>query len=94
MKVLLEGGDEEANFFNNVLHVQVHRRSRVLRRLAGHCAEGHMQSSTVNEIFIPLVGHFLSTSNVDHHLIDVTIMTTGRMLKRLVWSAYYALVRK
>jgi U3 small nucleolar RNA-associated protein 20 len=32
MKVLLAGGDEEANFFNNVLHFQVHRRSRALRR--------------------------------------------------------------
>jgi U3 small nucleolar RNA-associated protein 20 len=94
MKVLLEGGDEEANFFNNVLHVQVHRRSRALRRLADHCDEGHIRSSTINEIFIPLVGNFISAGAVEHHLLDVAITTTGRMAKRLAWPAYYALVRK
>jgi U3 small nucleolar RNA-associated protein 20 len=94
MKVLLEGGDEEANFFNNVLHVQVHRRSRALRRLADHCDEGHIRGSTINEIFIPLVGNFVAAGTVEHHLVDVAIMTTGRMAKRLSWSAYYTLVRK
>ncbi|KAF8181826.1 armadillo-type protein [Pholiota molesta] len=47
MRTLLEGGDEEANFFNNILHIQVHRRSRALRRLADHCAEGHLKSTTM-----------------------------------------------
>ena len=94
MKVLLEGGDEEANFFNNILHVQVHRRSRALRRLADHCDEGHMRSSTINQIFIPLVGNFICMGAVEHHLVDVAITTTGRMAKRLTWPAYYALVRK
>jgi U3 small nucleolar RNA-associated protein 20 len=94
MKVLLEGGDEEANIFNNILHVQVHRRSRALRRLADHCDEGAIRGSTINDIFIPLVGIFISTGNVEHHLVDVAITTTGRMAGRLSWSAYYALVRK
>jgi len=94
MEVLLEGGDEEANFFNNVLHVQVHRRSRALRRLADHCDEGHIRSSSIKEIFIPLVGNFISAGTVEHHLVDVAITTTGRMARRLAWTAYYALVRK
>jgi U3 small nucleolar RNA-associated protein 20 len=94
MEVLLEGGDEEASFFNNVLHVQVHRRSRALRRLADHCDEGHIRSSSINEIFIPLVGNFISAGTVEHHLVDVAITTTGRMARRLAWPAYYALVRK
>lgn len=94
MEALLEGGDEEANFFNNVLHVQVHRRSRALRRLVDHCDEGHIRSSSINEIFIPLVGNFISAGTVEHHLIDVAITTTGRMARRLAWPAYYALVRK
>jgi hypothetical protein len=38
--------------------------------------------------------HSASFPTTDHHFIDVAIMTTGRMSKRLVWSAYYALVRK
>ncbi|KAJ7931499.1 armadillo-type protein [Mycena leptocephala] len=87
MRVLLAGGDEEANFFNNIHHIQIHRRSRALRRLADH--------NTLAEIFVPLVGNYITaTSSVDHHLVNDAILTTGRMAKHLAWGAYYALVQK
>lgn len=95
MKVLLAGGDEEANFFNNVLHIQIHRRSRALRRLADYCDEGRLRSTTLAEIFVPLVGNYItSTSSVDHHLVNDAILTTGRMAKHLAWGGYFALVQK
>ncbi|KAJ7756392.1 armadillo-type protein [Mycena maculata] len=95
MRVLLAGGDEEANFFNNIHHIQIHRRSRALRRLADQCDEGHIRSNTLAEIFVPLVGNYITaTSSVDHHLVTDAILTTGRMAKRLAWGAYYALVQK
>ncbi|KAG5646331.1 hypothetical protein H0H81_008504, partial [Sphagnurus paluster] len=95
MKVLLADGDEEANFFNNILHVQIHRRSRALRRLAEFCDEGHLRSNTLADIFVPLVGNYIaSTTSVDHHLVNEAVLTTGRMAKHLMWGAYYALVQK
>ncbi|KDR69878.1 hypothetical protein GALMADRAFT_255731 [Galerina marginata CBS 339.88] len=95
MRVLLEAGDEEANFFNNILHIQVHRRSRALRRLADHCDQGHLRSTTIAEIFVPLVSNYImSTASVDHHLVNDAILATGRMAKQLAWGAYYALVQK
>ncbi|KAJ7494716.1 armadillo-type protein [Mycena galericulata] len=95
MRVLLAGGDEEANFFNNIHHIQIHRRSRALRRLADQCDEGHLRSNTLAEIFVPLVGNYITaTSAVDHHLVTDAILTTGRMAKHLTWGAYYALVQK
>ncbi|KAJ6513279.1 hypothetical protein C8R45DRAFT_857772 [Mycena sanguinolenta] len=95
MRVLLAGGDEEANFFNNIHHIQIHRRSRALRRLADQCDEGHLRSNTLAEIFVPLVGNYItSTSSVDHLLVNEAILTTGRMAKHLTWGAYYALVQK
>ncbi|KAG6860769.1 hypothetical protein C0995_007801 [Termitomyces sp. Mi166 len=95
MKVLLADGDEEVNFFNNILHVQVHRRTRALRRLADHCDSGYLRSNTLAEIFVPLVGNYISsTASVDHHLVNDAILTTGRMARRLGWGAYYALVQK
>jgi len=95
MRMLLEGGDEEANFFNNILHVQLHRRSRALRRLADHCEEGHIRGTTISEIFVPLVGNYIiSTASVDHHLVNDAIVATGRMAKQLTWGAYNALVQK
>ncbi|KAJ7773253.1 armadillo-type protein, partial [Mycena metata] len=95
MRVLLAGGDEEANFFNNIHHIQIHRRSRALRRLADQCDEGHLRSNTLAEIFVPLVGNYITaTASVDHHLVNDAILTTGRMAKHLAWGAYYALVQK
>ncbi|TFK68467.1 hypothetical protein BDN72DRAFT_821164 [Pluteus cervinus] len=93
MQVLLGAGDEEVNFFNNILHVQIHRRSRALRRLAEHCDEGHLRSSTISDIFVPLVSHYIASS-VDHHLVTDTILAIGRMGRQLSWGSYYALVQK
>ena len=59
MRLLFEGGDshEEAKLFNNILHIQVHRRSRALHRLADHWEQGNLRSSTLADIFIQLVGN-------------------------------------
>ncbi|KAH8088968.1 armadillo-type protein [Cristinia sonorae] len=94
MRVLLANGDEEANFFNNIHHVQIHRRTRALRRLADYCDEGHLRNATLTDVFIPLVSNFVQTTgNVDHHLVNEAILTTGRMAKHLSWGSYYALVQ-
>ena len=94
MKVLLEGGDDEANFFFNIHHVQLHRRIRALNRLAEHCDERQLCSSTLADIFIPLVGNFVtSPSNLDHNLITAAITATGRMARQLSWGPYYHLVQ-
>ncbi len=95
MKVLLEGGDEEANFFNNIYHVQLHRRIRALNRLADHCDASQLRSSTLADIFVPLVGNFIApSSHTDHHLVTATIATTGRMARHLSWGPYYALAQQ
>ena len=95
MKVLLEGGDEEANFFNNIYHVQLHRRIRALNRLAEHCDARELRSSTLESIFVPLVGNFITpASHTDHHLVTAAILATGRMAKHLSWGPYYALVQQ
>ncbi|EGO26080.1 hypothetical protein SERLADRAFT_367707 [Serpula lacrymans var. lacrymans S7.9] len=95
MRPLLAGGDEEASFFTNIHHIQIHRRIRALRRLADQCDEGYLRSKTLADIFVPLVEHYiLSTASLDHHLVNEVINTTGRMAKHLSWSVYYALVQK
>ena len=95
MRVLLAGGDEEANFFNNILHLQVHRRSRALRRLAEFCGEGHFRSSLLADVFVPLVENFVvSSTSVSHHLVNDAIQAIGQMAKQLSWAPYHALVRK
>ncbi|KAJ3554433.1 hypothetical protein NM688_g3115 [Phlebia brevispora] len=95
MRGLLAAGDEEANFFNNVLHIQVHRRTRALRRLAEYCEEGKLRSSLLAEIFIPLLGNFITgDASVDHLVVNEAITTTGKIARHLQWGAYYALVQQ
>ncbi|KAF6761032.1 U3 snoRNP protein Utp20 [Ephemerocybe angulata] len=67
---LLEEGDEEANFFNNVLHIQIHRRTRALRRLGERCEKGEFTSATddgsnavVREWLLPIVTWFIGNGS-------------------------------
>ncbi|KAG0701153.1 armadillo-type protein [Suillus ampliporus] len=95
MRPLLAGGDEEASFFSNIHHIQIHRRTRALRRLAEYCDEGVMRSRTLVEVFLPLVEHYIvPTASLDHLLVSEAVNTTGRIAKYLGWSAYSALVHK
>lgn len=95
MHPLLAKGDEEANFFNNILHVQLHRRTRALRRLADLCDEQPFANSTLWDILVPLISHFIaSTSSVDHHVVTEAINTTGRLAQHLTWGSYNSLIQK
>jgi U3 small nucleolar RNA-associated protein 20 len=95
MRVLLADGDEEANVFNNVHHVQLHRRVRALRRLSEFCESDQLRGSTLAEIFVPLVGNFItSAATVDHQLVNAAITTTGAMARQLTWGLYIVLVNR
>lgn len=95
MRVLLGDGDEEVNFFNNIQHVQAHRRSRALRRLADTCDAHPLRSGTLSDIIIPLVSNYVvATTSTNHHLVNDAITATGRLSKHLTWGAYHALVQK
>lgn len=60
MKCLLMEGDSEANFFNNIHHVQIHRRSRALNRFSDLCDKGALPNDALVRVFIPVIGHFVS----------------------------------
>ncbi|GJJ08423.1 hypothetical protein Clacol_002639 [Clathrus columnatus] len=91
---LLAQGDTEANFFNNIYHIQTHRRTRALRRLSEHVASGTIRNTTINELFIPITNHFIAdASTTDHILVDVAISTLGSLAQKLNWAAYNSLVQ-
>ncbi|CCM06042.1 uncharacterized protein FIBRA_08288 [Fibroporia radiculosa] len=95
MRGLLAEGDEEANFFNNIHHIQVHRRTRAIRRLIEYCDGGHLRNSTLAEVFIPLVGNFLvNNASIDHLLANEAISATGHIARHLNWGSYYALAER
>lgn len=95
LKCLLVGGDEEANFFNNIVHIQVYRRTRALRRLADEVEKGSIASKIVSDLFIPLLDPYIlgSDDKKDPDLVNETVQCLGRISKHLIWSGYNKLVQ-
>lgn len=93
MVPLLANGDEEVNFFNNIFHIQIHRRSRALRRLSDHCDNGELKSSTLYDIFVPIIDHYIGDPSLDHLLVNEAIGALGHVAQNLIWSRYYSLVQ-
>ncbi|KAF8706717.1 Down-regulated in metastasis, partial [Rhizoctonia solani] len=92
LRPLLADGDDEANFFLNIYHIQTHRRTRALRRLADFSE--NIRSTTLSDLFMPLVGQFVeSVATTDHLLVNEAITTLGRMAAQLVWGSYNAAVQ-
>jgi U3 small nucleolar RNA-associated protein 20 len=97
MHVLLVDDDEEASFFNNVLHIQQHRRLRALRRLATEAAGGTLQPSNISKIFIPLNEQFVFDQEADesaHNLTAEAVATIGALAEWLDWNQFRANFRR
>ncbi|SPO30923.1 related to UTP20  len=92
---LLGAGDAEVNFFNNIHHIQLHRRTRAVKRLPEQAAKGGMKSRTISDILAPVLGHFLMPGSVelnDHNLITEVITSLGLLAGQLTWGPYNALL--
>ncbi|KAG9038346.1 U3 snoRNP protein [Tulasnella sp. JGI-2019a] len=85
LQPLLMGGDREADFFLNILHIQMNRRFRALRRL-GEAAR-NMMSSTLTEIFLPILGHIIIGAP-SQSLAHEAIITLGQISANLDWNPY------
>ncbi|KAI9819100.1 MAG: U3 snoRNP protein [Phylliscum demangeonii] len=97
MEVLLAGGDEEASFFNNILHIQQHRRLRALKRLAAEAQQGRLSSTGVHRYLLPLVEHFIhqdKDAESLHNLAAESVITMGALAEWLEWPQYRARVKK
>ncbi|KAI9775155.1 MAG: U3 snoRNP protein [Geoglossum umbratile] len=97
MSTLLVGDDEEASFFNNILHIQLHRRLRALRRLSMEAQNGNLRSGNVSHFFIPLIEHFIFDRADDesaHNLTSETVVTIGLLAEWLEWPQFRAMFRR
>ncbi|OCF30821.1 U3 small nucleolar RNA-associated protein 20 [Kwoniella heveanensis BCC8398] len=94
LQPLLAEGDDEASFFTNITHIQVHRRARALLRLRTTVLENPIRESTLSTIFLPILEHIVAgaTEVSDHHLINEAIQTIGGLAGQLRWSRYYGLI--
>jgi U3 small nucleolar RNA-associated protein 20 len=97
MNGLLVGNDEEASFFNNILHIQSQRRQRAMRRLADEAEKGALQSSNICTIFLPLLEKFIFDGDADeaaNNLKGQAIIATGTLLRWIEWNQFKAIFRR
>ncbi|KTW29167.1 hypothetical protein T552_01124 [Pneumocystis carinii B80] len=95
LQILLVGDDEEANFFNNILHVQQHRRIRALRRLCIASSEGKINKNNISQIFLPLTESLcIYSSKQYHNLVSEAIKSIGIISSCIHWNQYYTLFRR
>ncbi|EEQ35796.1 U3 snoRNP protein [Microsporum canis] len=97
MQGLLAGGDEEASFFNNILHIQQHRRQRALKRLTAEVSKGKIQATNVSTILFPLIEHFVFQQSEDenaHNLTAGAINTVGSLSEAITWNQFKAIFRR
>jgi U3 small nucleolar RNA-associated protein 20 len=79
MQPLLVGNDEEASFFTNILHIQQHRRVRAIRRLVTEVESGHIDSTNVAQVFLPILHKFIRDQGSE----DSVQSTRGQSLAAL-----------
>ena len=60
--VSLSHHEMEADFFENVKHIQLHRRTRAFRRLASVCMEGGVSQTAYMWFLLPLANQVSSKS--------------------------------
>lgn len=92
---VLLSADEEASFFNNVLHIQSHRRLRALRRLASDASQLH--SGNIYHILIPLLEHFVFNKADDdaaNALSGETVRTITALCLGLEWPQFRSLLKR
>ncbi|TGZ79617.1 hypothetical protein EX30DRAFT_321196 [Ascodesmis nigricans] len=95
MRPLLMDDDEEASFFNNVLHIQQHRRLRALRRLASTSREHEIQSHNIAQFLLPLIEHFVFDMEKEaHNLANEAVRTIGALMEQLKWTQYRAVFKR
>ncbi|CAO3576085.1 unnamed protein product [Absidia cylindrospora] len=94
MVPLLGDNDEEVNFFNNIYHIQLHRRVRSMVRLSEFAAQGQLAVPAIVNVFIPLVSGFIYESDrlTDHNVIHQASQTIGSLAGSLPWGRYYRLL--
>ena len=95
LKVLLFEGDEEANFFNNIYHIQQHRQLRAITRLSNAAGDGLLKPANIEQIFIPMLEKFsLDNTSEAHNVVAEATRGVGVLSGALGWKSYRQLVKR
>ncbi|XP_059468867.1 small subunit processome component 20 homolog [Neocloeon triangulifer] len=89
--------DVELDFFENIRHLQVHRRARALMRFTNTVKENGvvMKTTTLTQIILPLASSFLCVEKYAkiNSLVDAAIDALSTVCSMLPWAEYETVLR-
>lgn len=86
--------DPEVDFFNNILHLQTHRRVRALSRFRNVLSAGDMTENLLVKIFVPLFFNMLLDvkDGKGEHLRNACLETIASISGHMQWESYHVLL--
>ncbi|KAG6556135.1 hypothetical protein Mapa_002076 [Marchantia paleacea] len=90
----LTNKDVEADFFFNIVHLQVHRRMRAMAKFRTLCTDSRFSQGALSRIFVPLFMNSLFEARGDKegNLVSVAVETLATIGSQLPWEPYLALL--
>uniref|UniRef100_A0A670XP62 UTP20 small subunit processome component n=1 Tax=Pseudonaja textilis TaxID=8673 RepID=A0A670XP62_PSETE len=89
---LTDYNDPEMDFFENMKHIQIHRRARALMKLAKHLVEGKtiLSSKPLQNYIMPYATTTIFNEKMlkYENMITASVEMVGAVCRHLSWSAY------
>ncbi|XP_043943711.1 small subunit processome component 20 homolog [Protopterus annectens] len=89
---LTDYNDPEVDFFENMKHIQIHRRARALKKIAKQLVEGKivLSSKSLQNYIMPYAITTLFDEKMQKHenMITASVEVVGAACRHLCWSAY------
>ncbi|XP_048356593.1 small subunit processome component 20 homolog isoform X1 [Sphaerodactylus townsendi] len=85
--------DPEMDFFENMKHIQIHRRARALKKLAKQITEGKitLSSRSLQNYIMPYATTTIFDEKMLKHenMVTASVEVVGAVCRHLSWSAYF-----
>ncbi len=92
---ILANMDPEVDFFKNIRHIQLHRRTKAFRFLSQICSKDKLSQYSLTSFLLPLASHviFSPIADREHNLVLEAVNVIGGIASRLKWTNYCFLLR-
>ncbi|MBA0870529.1 hypothetical protein Goshw_013714, partial [Gossypium schwendimanii] len=86
--------DADQDFFNNIIHLQKHKRAKALSRFADVINKTYMSMDIINKVFLPLFFNMLFDlqHGKDEHIRTACMQALASVSAKMEWKSYYALL--
>ncbi|KAI6646604.1 Small subunit processome component 20-like [Oopsacas minuta] len=88
--------DREVDVFDNLVHIQLHRRTAAVAKLSKLAERNTFSPLILRQYLLPITSHFLHCSQHDreHNLLSNTIEFIGKASGQLGWTQYTHLLKQ